>query len=172
MSFICYEARAALQLAMLELQFSLNLEVETFSYNSFLKMDYTEVLITEVQKRRALWDMRDKQYHNIFISDKNWIEVAAAVNMSSKSHTNVRLGFPSNYEILCFEYLFVSFTKNLDSIKSKLLNELRTIIASTLSSNKKSLILLFVMIHKSLTISSRSRWRASRTRCDSMQPVA
>lgn len=46
--------------------------------------DFADVLISEVCKRRALWDVRQKTYHNRHITEVQWKEVANVVGSTSK----------------------------------------------------------------------------------------
>lgn len=43
-----------------------------------------ELLISEVQKRRVLWNKFDKKYKDRIVSDKEWNIVAKKTNLDSK----------------------------------------------------------------------------------------
>ncbi|XP_049846569.1 uncharacterized protein LOC126298988 isoform X2 [Schistocerca gregaria] len=48
-----------------------------------MSADFAEILIAEVSKRRCLWDIRQKNYHNRFICDQEWAAVANAVGSTN-----------------------------------------------------------------------------------------
>ncbi|XP_071439223.1 uncharacterized protein [Hetaerina americana] len=45
-------------------------------------MDLSEILISEVQKRPALWNLRGKAYHNRVIVERDWKKVAEITGLS------------------------------------------------------------------------------------------
>lgn len=45
---------------------------------------FMELLISQVQNCRMLWDMRHKDYHNRLIVDREWNRIAADLRETSK----------------------------------------------------------------------------------------
>lgn len=41
-----------------------------------------ENLITEIFNRPAIWDKRDRRYHNKYVLDKAWTEIGNITNIS------------------------------------------------------------------------------------------
>jgi len=63
----------------------------------------TEALISEVFKRRVLWDHRIKDHHNRDFVDKEWRNLSQTLNISSKYYYVVFvLGLYTN---LCIDML-------------------------------------------------------------------
>ncbi|XP_046986062.1 uncharacterized protein LOC124556079 [Schistocerca americana] len=48
-----------------------------------MSTDFAEILIAEVSKRRCLWDIRQKNYHNRYICDQEWAAVANEIGSTN-----------------------------------------------------------------------------------------